>query len=140
MKKENVNIPIEYADIIHLPHYVSKTRPQMAVCDRAAQFSPFAALTGYDSAIKETGRLTDSFIELDDNKKSILNEKLQVIRERIKEKQELTITYFQPDDRKKGGAYVEITGYVKKIDTYMQCIVMMNGIKIPMNCIYEIEM
>ena len=75
MKQEKIAIPKEYADIIHLPHHVSDTRPQMAVGDRAAQFSPFAALTGYDAAIKETGRLTDSFIELDDNQKSILNEK-----------------------------------------------------------------
>ena len=75
MKYEDKSIPTEYADMIQLPHHVSPTRTQMAIGDRAAQFSPFAALTGYEAAIEETGRLTDSLIELDENKKSILNEK-----------------------------------------------------------------
>ena len=103
-----------YADIINLPHHVSKTRPQMPIADRAAQFSPFAALTGYDSAIEETGRLTDSFIELDESRKAVLNEKLQSMLKNIKEQPEVAITYFQPDEKKNGGSYINISGVVKK--------------------------
>ena len=128
----------KYADIINLPHHVSSTRPQMTISDRAAQFSPFAALTGYEAAIEETKRLTDSFIELDENRKSVLNNRLRMILEHIKEQPKVTITYFQPDDRKTGGAYVDITGCVKKVDNYEQCIVMTNGIEIEIGKIYDI--
>lgn len=130
----------KYADIINLPHHISSTRPQMAIIDRAAQFSPFAALTGYDAAIEETGRLTDEFAELDENRKFILNEKLQLILENIKEQPKVTITYFKPDSKKQGGAYVNVTGCVKKIDNYEQCIVMTDGEKILIELIYEIEL
>lgn len=138
MKIGNQNLQSKYENIINLPHHVSKTRPQMTITDRAAQFSPFAALTGYDAAIEETGRITDSFIELDENRKSVLNEKLQLILEHIKEQPEVIITYFQPDDRKTGGAYVDITGCVKKIDNYEQRIIMTDGIGIEIWKIYNI--
>ena len=130
----------KYADIINLPHHVSKDRPQMSISDRAAQFSPFAALTGYDAAIEETGRLTDSFIELDENKKVELNEKLQFAFEHLKEEITLTITYFRPDIRKSGGSYIKIVGVIKKIDELEQCIILTDGTKIPMKYIYELEM
>lgn len=130
----------KYADIINLPHHISSSRPQMSITDRAAQFSPFAALTGYDAAIEETGRITDSFIELDESRKAVLNEKLQLILENIKEQPEVTITYFKPDDKKAGGAYVDVTGHIKKLDDYEQCILMENGEKVYIKYIYEIEL
>lgn len=138
MKQERKNITDKYEDIIDLPHYVSKTRPQMKIIDRAAQFSPFAALTGYDAAIKETGRLTDPFIELDENRKADLDHKLQFILEHIKEQPEVTITYFQPDEKKNGGKYITITESIKKIDEYEQCIKMREGTKILLKYVFEI--
>ena len=107
-----------YEDIINLPHHVSKTRPQMSMLDRAAQFSPFAALTGYDAAIKETGRLTDEKIELDEDTKAALDMKQAYLIEMIDEQPEITIIYFLPDARKVGGAYVTVTGNLKRFDEY----------------------
>ena len=92
-----------YDEIINLPHHVSKTRPQMPMSDRAAQFAPFAALTGYDSAIKETGRLTDEKIELDEEALTALDMKYQLLMDTFDDAPEVTITYFQPDERKAGG-------------------------------------
>ena len=135
----DIDLSHRYDDIIHLPHHVSPTRPRMSVADRAAQFSPFAALTGYDAAVKETARLTDEQIELDENSKTILNEKLQMILERLGEQIEVQITYFRPDSRKSGGAYVTATGVVKKIDTYERSVIMADGTKILIDRIYEID-
>lgn len=92
-----------YDDIIHLPHHISKTRPQMSMMDRAAQFSPFAALTGYDAAIKETGRLTDEKIELGEETKAVLDRKQSYLSDMISVQPEITVTYFLPDERKSGG-------------------------------------
>jgi hypothetical protein len=128
-----------YDDIIHLPHHVSTTRPHMSAIDRAAQFSPFAALTGYDAAIKETARLTDERIELDEYRKDILSDKLQIIADRIKEHLEIAITYFQPDEKKNGGTYVTAIGTVKKIDEYERIVVMMDSTTIPIDEIISIE-
>lgn len=128
-----------YDDIINLPHHVSSTHPHMTAVDRAAQFSPFAALTGYDSAIKETARLTDERIELDEYAKNILSDRLQIIADRIKEYPEITITYFQPDAKKKGGAYVTAVGSAKKIDEYERVVVMTDGTKIPIDEIFRIN-
>ena len=129
----------KYDDIINLPHHTSPTRPRMSSIDRAAQFSPFAALTGYDAAVKETARLTDERIELDENRKSFLNEKLQMIAENSQEHPMVTITYFQPDERKAGGSYVNVTDKAKKIAEYGREIVMEAGTRIPIEQIYEIE-
>lgn len=129
----------KYDDIIYLPHHVSSTRPQMPIADRAAQFSPFAALTGHDAAIKETARLTDRRIELDENSKNVLNEKLQMIAEKLKSYPTITITYFLPDEKKNGGSYVSVDGSVKKIDEYNRCIVLSDGIKIPIDEIFDIS-
>ena len=129
----------EYDDIIHLPHHVSTTRPHMAVIDRAAQFSPFAALTGHDAAIKETARLTEERVELDEYMKESLNGKLQIIVERLKEQPEIKITYFRPDEKKDGGAYVTDSGTVKKIDGYKRIVVMTNRTEIPIDEIVSIE-
>ena len=128
-----------YDVIINLPHHVSKTRPQMPMSDRAAQFAPFAALTGYDSAIKETGRLTDERIELDVGALSALDMKYQLLMDAFDDAPEVTFTYFKPDERKAGGAYLEVTGTVKKVDDFERLIVMHNGTKMPMDDILNIE-
>ena len=128
-----------YDDIIHLPHHVSATHPHMSAIDRAAQFSPFAALTGYDAAIKETARLTDKRVELDESMKAALSNKLQMIADRLKEHPEIAITYFQPDAKKNGGAYVTVINTVKKIDVYKRIVVLTDGIVIPVNEIISID-
>ena len=128
-----------YNEIINLPHHVSKTRPQMPMSDRAAQFAPFAALTGYDSAIKETGRLTDDKIEMDEEAQNILNMKFQILVDSLDDEPEVTFTYFKPDERKAGGAYLEVIGTVKKVDDFERLIVMQNGTKMPMDDILNIE-
>ena len=128
-----------YDDIIHLPHHVSATHPHMSVIDRAAQFSPFAALTGYDAAIKETARLTDKRVELDESMKDALSNNLQMIADRLKEHPEIAITYFQPDAKKNGGAYVTVINTVKKIDVYKRIVVMTDGIVIPVDEIISID-
>ena len=99
-----------YNEIINLPHHVSKTPPQMPMSDRAAQFAPFAALTGYDSAIKETGRLTDERIELDEEALTALDMKYQLLMDAFDDAPEVTITFFQPDERKAGGKYASQVG------------------------------
>lgn len=128
-----------YDDIINLPHHVSKTRPHMTSSDRAAQFSPFAALTGYDAAIKETARLTDERIELDEYAKDALRDRLQIIADRTKEHPEIVITYFQPDTKKNGGAYVTAIGMAKRIDEFERVVLMSNGTVIPINEIISID-
>lgn len=128
-----------YDDIIHLPHHVSKTHPQMPVSDRAAQFAPFAALTGHDAAIRETARLTEEKAELDENAKMIIDEKLRFVQETLPAKPEITVTYFQPDEKKAGGKYMTASGNVKKIDMYKGLIIMTDGLKIPFDDIYEVE-
>ena len=129
----------KYREIIDLPHHVSKTRPQMPMSDRAAQFAPFAALTGYDSAIKETGRLTGERVELDVEALSALDMKYQLLMEALDEAPEVTITYFQPDERKAGGKYVSAVGAVKKIDDFERRITMRDGTRIPMDDVLSID-
>jgi hypothetical protein len=128
-----------YDDIIDLPHHTSASRPRMSAHDRAAQFSPFAALTGYDSAVTETARLTDTRVELDEYSKADLNEKLCIIQDRIDQQPEVSITFFQPDKIKSGGAYITATGCVKKIDEYEHAVVMQDATKILINDILEID-
>ena len=129
----------KYNEIMGLPHHVSKTRPQMPMSDRAEQFAPFAALTGYDAAIKETGRLTDERIELDVEALSALDMKYQLLMEALDEAPEVTITYFQPDERKAGGKYVSAVGTVKKIDDFERRITMRDGTRIPMDDVLSID-
>ena len=128
-----------YDDIINLPHHVSKSRKQMSLHDRAAQFSPFAALTGYGDAVDETARLTDEYIELDDGQKDILNAQLQKLCEHITEHPDITLTYFLPDSKKSGGAYTTISGNVKKIDTYKRILVFQDKTEILFDNIYKIS-
>ncbi|MBT9152158.1 MAG: hypothetical protein DDT35_00372 [Firmicutes bacterium] len=128
-----------YDDIINLPRHTSKSRPHMSAHDRAAQFSPFAALTGYDSAITETGRLTDNKVELDEYSKADLNEKLSKINGQIDEQPQVSITYFRPDKKKAGGMYITATGVVKKINPYERTVVMQDATMIPMDDISAID-
>ncbi|MCD7946515.1 MAG: YolD-like family protein [Clostridiales bacterium] len=129
----------DYQDIINLPHHVSETRPHMSMRDRAAQFSPFAALTGYDAAVQETARLTDQRVELDEEMKQSLSERLNLIQENLAMAPVVEITYFIPDERKKGGAYSTATGAVKKIDEYQRLVVLRDGTNVPMDEITEIS-
>ena len=126
-------------EILSLPHHISKTRPQMPMSDRAAQFAPFAALTGYDAAIKETGRLTDERIDLDEEALTALDMKYQLLMDAFDDAPEVTITYFQPDERKAGGRYVSATGAVKKVDDFERRITMRDGTRIPMDDVLSID-
>lgn len=133
----------DYSDIMHLDHPTSKKHPRMALSDRAAQFSPFAALTGYEAAVKETARLTDRRVELDEYEKAELDGRLQMLRENDKKDSgdyaEVIITYFLPDERKDGGSYTTVAGCVKKIDDYEREIVLRDGRKIPLDEIVGVE-
>ena len=128
-----------YDDIIHLPHHVSKTRPQMSMEDRAAQFSPFAALTGYDAAILETGRLTEDKLELGEETQASLDRKQRYLAEIIDTKPEITVTYFVPDEKKSGGSYSTVTGFLKRIDEYERVLMLTDGRKIQLDAILDIE-
>lgn len=128
-----------YDDIINLPHHVSAKHPQMALIDRAAQFSPFAALSGHEEAIRETARITDERMELAESSKELLDMRLQMIREHLAEKPEVTVTFFEPDQKKCGGAYVRVTGKVKKIDVYEARIVFEGGTSVCMADVTAIE-
>lgn len=128
----------EYDDIIELPHHQSTTRPHMSVHDRAAQFSPFAALTGYEAAVSETARLTEGKIELDEDAREALDEKLQFLQESAG-RQQVSVTYFQPDIRKKGGTYLSVSGIIKKVNTYERVIVLEDGTTISLDDILDIQ-
>lgn len=129
---------MKYEDIIHLPHHRSKKHAPMPLIDRAAQFSPFAALTGHDAAIKETARLTDRKIELDEYEIAVLDEKLQEVREQLKNHPEIEVTWFQPDMRKEGGEYVTGSGKVKKLEEYTKSIIMEDGTRIRIEDIIDL--
>lgn len=122
----------KYDDIINLSHHVSSRHPQMPMMNRAAQFSPFAALTGYDDAVRETARLTDEKIEIDEYEKEKLGRKIQWIGSHLDEHIPVSITYFQPDDKKAGGAYEEIVDTIRKINVYEHEILLSGGTRIPM--------
>ena len=128
----------KYDDIINLPHHVSKKHPQMSIDARSAQFAPFAALTGYNDAVKETARLTSKRIELDEEQKIILDSKLQIIQKELQNTPKVIITYFMPDSKKDGGEYVTVTGIVKKIDEYKHIIILEDKTEIPILEIVDI--
>ena len=128
-----------YEDIINLPHHVSTRHPQMSMMNRAAQFAPFAALTGHSAAIEETARLTESQQELADEDNEILNQKMTYLREAINEHPTISISYFEPDKRKSGGRYMSIEGQLQNIDDYNQTIVLKNGEAIPLKSILDIQ-
>ena len=128
-----------YDDIIELPHHTSKKHPRMPLLDRAAQFAPFAALTGHEAAIKETARLTEDEMELDENRKELLDLRLHELQERMSECPEVTVTYFCPDEKKAGGVYETVTGKVKKVDGYAGELVFTDGRRVELKSIVELK-
>ena len=128
-----------YEDIVNLPPHISKKHPQPSMLDRAARFAPFAAITGYEEMVLEEARVTEERIDLDEGALALLNEKLNMIQEFLDEEPEVTITYFEPDKKKSGGAYVSVTGTVKHIDEYEHLVLMTDGKKIYIDSIYDIE-
>ena len=128
-----------YDDIIDLPHHVSTTHHRMSMLERAAQFQPFRALTGYEDAVRETARLTDDRVELTEDEKALLDGKLQRLADNLASHPLVTVTYFQPDKKKAGGAYVTATGQLKKIDDFAGVLVLQGGERIVMEDILDIQ-
>ncbi len=128
-----------YDDIINLPHPISGKHPRMSLSDRAAQFAPFAALTGHEAAINETVRLTDERISLSEDVIDEINKRLNIIAKNIDDPKGVSIIYFVPDERKKGGIYEEHKGLIKKIDEYKKVIIMADDTKIPIEQIVDIR-
>ena len=129
----------KYDDILHLPHPTSQKHPRMPISDRAAIFSPFAALSGHAGAIAETARLTDQKMELDEDTKAELDRRQAILLEHIGKQPEVTVTWFQPDGRKEGGAYLTTTGRLKKLDEIQRVLVLTDGTKIPLDDVAGIE-
>ena len=129
----------KYDDIINLPHHVSKMRPHMPMSDRAAQFSPFAALSGYGDAVKETARQTTKRIELAEDARAALEEKIRFLADTLSDDPTVEITYFQPDKKKSGGAYVTAIGIVKRIDDVERTIIMRDGQRIAVTDIIAVD-
>ena len=129
-----------YDDIIKMPHHVSKNRPHMSNYDRAAQFSPFAALKGYDDEIDETARVTDEKLELDGERVTDINEKLLLLKDTVRSHPLVKIVYFVPDGKKSGGAYKTVQAYVKKLSEYERKLVLDNNLAILFDDIFSIEL
>lgn len=129
----------KYDDIIHLPHHVSSTRPRMPLSDRAAQFMPFRALTGYEDAVRETARQTEARVELTEDEQALLRRKLQRLADNIASHPQVTLTWFRPDQKKAGGAYVTTSGQLKKMDDTEGVLVLMGGERILIEDILEIQ-
>lgn len=128
-----------YKDIINLTHHTSATRPRMTVYNRAAQFSPFAALTGYEEAVKETARFTDEKAEIDEYHIAMINDKLNIALEKKDQNSILSITFFKPDSRKKGGEYLTVSGILKGVDEVNHTLLLKDNTIIPINLIYDID-
>lgn len=129
----------KYEDIINLPHHISSKHPQMSLEERSAQFAPFAALTGYEDCVEETARLTDERIDISEDIKEILNEKIRKIIKIIDKNPKIKLTYFIPDNKKNGGKYMTIEGKIKKIDEINQELILINGKKIKINDVIDIN-
>lgn len=139
MNKKNNDAKQKYEAIIHLPHHVSSRRPKMSLTDRAAQFSPFAAVVGHEGAVRETARLTEQRRELDEMEKAIIDEQLREIEAQLPNGMDVKIVYFVPDELKTGGAYIAKAGKVKKLDVYLKEVHMKDGTRIPIEEILSIE-
>lgn len=129
----------KYADIIDLPHHKSPSRPHMSLHDRAAQFSPFAALTGYEAAVEETARLTDTKLEMTEDKKQMLDEKLHLLLDAAEHPPLVRITYFLPDARKAGGAYETLTGRIRGLDPYGNHLVLTDKRTVPLADLWDLD-
>ena len=130
MEKDTV---YNYRDILHAQRYICPDRAPMSRADRAAQFSAFAALTGFDGVITETGRLTENCPELDEHAKAAIDEKLGQLEDTLSEMPRVSLVWFRPDEKKTGGAYVPYTGQLKKIDHYERALVFTDGTRIPID-------
>lgn len=131
--------PFPYEDILYHAHHTSPTRAKMSMIERAAQFAPFAALTGYDAAIKETARLTGGKAELDESEQAELDKKLRTLQEHSREFPPVRVTHFVRDLRKEGGAYILTEGSCRKVDSHLQLLVLTTGQCIPLSDILELE-
>ena len=129
----------DYDDIINLPHYEPKHHPRMSMWNRAAQFAPFAALTGYDAAIQESGRLTDDWIDMGESVNEELNRNMELLISKLPEHPTVTIEYFLPDNHKSGGSYQSVTGVVRRIDDIERFVELTDGEKIAIDAISEIK-
>jgi len=129
----------DYEDIIHLPHHVSPTRAQMPRQNRAAQFMPFAAMTGYEEAVRETARLTDRRIELDEDARALLDEKLRLLMEHAPQRPEAEFLVFRPDGRKEGGSYGSMSGPVRRVDEIAGEIILTDGRRIAFEDVLDIR-
>lgn len=127
-----------YDDIIHLPHHTSPTRPRMSMHDRAAQFAPFAALTGHDAAVAEAGRQTEKRIELAQDSRDAINRMLQQLKEMPTQPQ-ITLTYFRPDERKEGGAYLTVRTRLRQMDPVQHILTLDTGEEIPMENLVDLR-
>ena len=130
----------KYDDIIHLPHPESKKHPRMSLHDRAAQFSPFAALTGHSAAIDETARLTEQKLELNEERQAELDRMWQYLLEKGQERPIIRLTYFVKDEKKSGGLYQTVKERLKKIDPYKRTILLQDGINVYYHDIFELEL
>lgn len=129
----------KYDDILHLPHPTSAKHPRMPISERAAMFSPFAALSGHGAAIQETARLTEQRMELDEDAKAYLDRRQIVLLEHISEQPEITVTWFHPDQRKGGGTYLTTIGQLKKLDAIQRVLILVDGTKIPLDDVANLE-
>lgn len=129
----------EYDDLIYLPHPVSRKHPPMSAMDRAAQFSPFSALTGYEAVLREAGRLTDNRAELSEYSRDILDQKQQILLDAAPTHPEITVTYFIPDLRKQGGAYGTLKGNLKRIDLARRVIILLDGTEVSLDDVADIQ-
>lgn len=136
----SIEISHAYDDIIGLPHHVSPTRKRMSLENRAAQFSPFAALTGYDAAVAEAGRWTDGRLELDETQIQRISDALRALRASLPDSPTVTLRYFIPDERKSGGAYRIVTGRVRRADSETGLLTLTDGTVIPFDDIYSLEL
>ena len=128
-----------YDDIINLPHPTSQRHPRMPIRDRAAIFSPFAALSGHGAAIAETARLTEQRIELDEDTRAELDRRQAILLEHMDEQPEVTVTWFQPDEKKDGGAYLTTTGRLKKFRELERILLLTDGTEIPLQDVVALE-
>lgn len=129
----------KYDDMLSLPHPTSRKHPRMSAADRAAQFSPFAALTGYEETIEESGRLTEQPVELWEDARMELDRRQQFLLDNARFSPEITVRYFTPDSRKDGGAYVSVQGNLKSVDPVKQVLQLQNGTRIPLDAIIELD-
>ncbi|MGN0635580.1 MAG: hypothetical protein ACI4I5_05095 [Acutalibacteraceae bacterium] len=129
----------KYWDILDLPHHVSATRAHRTMVERAAQFSPFAALTGYEDAIEETGRRTENMVQLDEDAIALLDEQLRQVVDRIREQPTVEMTFFQPDVRKEGGSYVTLTAQIRKLDPIARTLTTVQGRTVPIDSLVSLS-